>query len=890
MTGPGEYMDRLSAALAESYTIERKVGAGGMATVYLAEDLKHHRKVAVKVLRPELAAVLGAERFVQEIKTTANLQHPHILPLFDSGEADTFLYYVMPFIDGESLRDRLNRETQLSVEDAVRISREVAEALDYAHRHDVIHRDIKPENILLHDGRAMVADFGIALAVSAAAGERMTETGLSLGTPHYMSPEQATAEKELTNRSDVYSLGCVLYEMLTGDPPHTGSSAQGIILKIVSDDVRSVTELRRMVPPHVAGAVSNSLQKLAADRFETAGKFAEALANPAYSPTPPGVMVFPAPVRALEKVSIAAAVIFAALAAWGWFRDVPTLPASHQRIVLWSAPPTARSVGDELAVAPDGSAFAFVDTVGNRRQLFVKTRGQPTGVPLAGTDDPFGPFFSPDGAWIGFWQDGQIKKVPTGGGAVAVVADSADQLEPAGAWLDDNSIVFGRQEHLMQVDENSGDVAELTPEPVRGLWYLHPLPSARGVVFSSCGAECQRPAIHAYDIRNANATPLFDGALWAGYVETGHLVYLGPDGVLFAVEFDFDTFETTGASVPVLAGVATLDVAAHVAVTPAGTLVYMRGPQIAQRGLTEPVWIDRAGRVEVIDSTWQFGPAQEGGLRLSPDGSKLAASVVEDDVVDVWVKVLPDGPFTRLTFGDGVNHRPTWAADGDVVSFVQVREDGCAVYTRPSDGSRDAERAVDRDDACLVEWSPDGEWMLYRVDHPEDRGNIHAIRPATDSTPRDLLTSPFHETAPALSHDGRWLAYASDESGRSEVYVRPFPDVESRRWIVSTDGGAMPFWSRTDEELFYINGVGELVAAEIDVSQPLSFTNRPLFSMARRFAGVSNFRAGIRLVDVTPDGEHFIALQGAGFGSIDSGVDLVLVENWLHEVSERLER
>ncbi len=235
---------RLSTALADRYKIERRLGEGGMATVYLAEDLKHKRKVAVKVLRPELAAVLGAERFVQEITTTANLQHPHILPLHDSGDADGFLYYVMPYIEGETLRDKLNRESQLSIDEAVKITTEVADALDYAHRSNVIHRDIKPENILLHDGRAMVADFGIALAVSAAAGGRMTETGLSLGTPHYMSPEQATAEKDLTNRSDIYSLGTVLYELLAGAPPHLGGSAQQIIMKIVTDEARPITELR----------------------------------------------------------------------------------------------------------------------------------------------------------------------------------------------------------------------------------------------------------------------------------------------------------------------------------------------------------------------------------------------------------------------------------------------------------------------------------------------------------------------------------------------------------------------------------------------------------------------------------------------------------------------
>src|SRR5574338_397817 len=278
-----ELTEHLSTALADRYRIERRLGEGGMATVYLAEDLKHDRKVALKVLKPELAAVLGADRFVVEIKTTAALQHPHILPLFDSGSADGFLYYVMPYVEGETLRDKLNRETQLGVDEAVRITREVADALDYAHRRGVIHRDIKPENILLHDGRPMVADFGIALAVSAAAGGRMTETGMSLGTPHYMSPEQATADKDITGRSDVYSLGSVLYEMLTGNPPHTGASAQQIIMRIIAEPVEPVTKHRRSVPPNVAAAVSKALEKLPADRFATARDFAQALRNPSFA-------------------------------------------------------------------------------------------------------------------------------------------------------------------------------------------------------------------------------------------------------------------------------------------------------------------------------------------------------------------------------------------------------------------------------------------------------------------------------------------------------------------------------------------------------------------------------------------------------------------------------
>ena len=274
-----ELLGRLQSALSDRYRLDREIGAGGMATVYLAEDVRHDRRVALKVLRPELAAVIGAERFLAEIKLTANLQHPHILPLFDSGEADGYLFYVMPFVEGETLRDRMTREKQLPVADALRITTEVASALDYAHRHGVVHRDIKPENILLHDGQALVADFGIALAASKASGARMTETGMSLGTPHYMSPEQAMGEREITARSDVYALGAVLYEMLTGDPPFTGSTAQAVVARVVTESPRPLVPQRHTIPPHVEAAVLTALEKLPADRFASAAEFAEALAG-----------------------------------------------------------------------------------------------------------------------------------------------------------------------------------------------------------------------------------------------------------------------------------------------------------------------------------------------------------------------------------------------------------------------------------------------------------------------------------------------------------------------------------------------------------------------------------------------------------------------------------
>ena len=272
-----DLLAQLATSLTDRYQIDREIGRGGMATVFLARDVKHDRQVALKVLDPELGAVLGAERFLSEIKVTANLQHPNLLPLFDSGEAGGLLFYVMPYVEGETLRARLEREKQLPVDEAIRISVAVANALEYAHSQGVIHRDLKPENILMQAGQPVIADFGIALAVSKAGGARITQTGLSLGTPQYMSPEQATGDRVIDGRSDIYSLGAIAYELLTGEAPHTGTTAQAIIARLLTDRPRSIRSTRSAVPEYVEEAIEHALEKLPADRFATAREFAEAL-------------------------------------------------------------------------------------------------------------------------------------------------------------------------------------------------------------------------------------------------------------------------------------------------------------------------------------------------------------------------------------------------------------------------------------------------------------------------------------------------------------------------------------------------------------------------------------------------------------------------------------
>src|SRR5688500_3266853 len=355
-----DVMPRLAAAVSDRYRIERELGAGGMATVYLAHDLKHGRDVAVKVLHPDLGAALGGERFLSEIKTTARLQHPHILPLLDSGDADGLLYYVMPYVTGETLRARLERERQLPIDDALRIAREASDALGAAHALGIVHRDVKPENILLQGGHALVADFGIALAAQQAGTARMTQTGLLLGTPQYMSPEQAMGEKAVDARSDIYALGAVTYEMLVGDPPFTGSSAQAIVAKVLTEKPAAPRAVRDTVPASVEHAVLRSLAKLPADRWATMEKFAEALtrvdSQGGDARHAAARRTMSAPRRRLAAAALAGA--FVATTALAWWLGRHSAAAE----VPWSSfsqLTDASGVETSPSVSPDGESFAY---------------------------------------------------------------------------------------------------------------------------------------------------------------------------------------------------------------------------------------------------------------------------------------------------------------------------------------------------------------------------------------------------------------------------------------------------------------------------------------------------------------------------------------------------
>ncbi len=810
-----------------------------MATVYLAHDVKHNRKVALKVLRPELAAVIGGARFLQEIETTANLQHPHILSLHDSGEVGGTVYYVMPYIEGESLRDRLDREKQLPVADAVRLAGEVAGALDYAHRHGVIHRDIKPENILLHDGRATVADFGIALAASSAGGSRMTETGMSLGTPHYMSPEQAMGERELDARTDIYALGCVLYEMLTGEPPFNGPTAQAIVAKVMASEAEPVTTIRKTVPPEVADAVHAALQKLPADRFATAAEFASALSGQGSPPTRSHAAIRAAPTSRVPMVgAITVAMLATVAAVWGWSR-ADQAPPVHRLNVRLDKSYLLRSA-DSPALSPDGSLLAYNDVEGN---IVLLQRDRLIAEPVRDGANGWGPFFSPDNGTVGFVTGfpGDLILVPVAGGpSRTVVVDSAHGY--GASWSDDGWIYYlgtadGRVS-LLRVRPDGGEPELVAaPRPEEDELAFHSpeaLPGGKAVL-ATLWRRRGATDIVAIDIASGAREVLATGVRGL-YARSGHLVVVRGDGVMEARSFNASTLQSSGRPV-VITKVAWVRAQGRppIALSHEGTLLYL-----------EYDWSSAIVRVTPDSRRTRVDPGWSGrfeNISVSPKGDRLLVSAYRDGRSGIWVKALDTGPLTRLATEGTYSYRPSWSPDGRSAMFITDVEGRPQAYTTAADGTSDSENLLGRLGAVdEVFVSPDGQW-------------------------------------PTLSADGKWLAYGSDESGRSEVYVRPFPDASSGRWQVSREGGTEPLWGPEGRILFYRRGErGDLIRVQVAAGDAFRVTTEEvLFPTLEYQTDTRN-----RNWDISPDGESFYFILETPVGEARQ----VMVLNWFEELEQ----
>jgi serine/threonine-protein kinase len=760
-----DQFDRLKSALADRYRIESELGSGGMATVYLAEDLKHHRKVAVKVLRPELAAVLGAERFLKEIEVTANLQHPNILPLFDSGEADSFLYYVMPYVEGESLRDRLNREKQLPVDDALAITTGVAKALDNAHERGVIHRDIKPENILLRGGEALVSDFGIALAVSAVAGERLTDTGISVGTPEYMSPEQTTGERQLDARSDVYSLAVVLYEMLSGEPPHTGGTMQALMSKILTEEARPLRTTRPRIPVNVDDAVARALDRVPADRYPSARAFVTALEtrDREWAHRAAGLRTV-----ALTAALTAAVtgVVVVALVRSG---SPPTPPLSTARV---ERPVTTTGDAWSVSLSPDGETVTYLtsqglvvqDVSGGLPNLVMQWRlsemfagyayGEPNGEPR----------WLPDGSGIAFGvvidsTSFGINAVPRmGGAAVPRLIMGLPGGEPVAgfqALSDNETFLIARvldpvsaAPWIRLVSATSEQGIDLEEDVIR-LWDAIASPDGawiayigeredRTTVLGTVSADGERrnviveggQELAKWGETSVSASwPLNRVLRWAA---TDRLYFrqLSGRGVdLHVVHIDLETGTALDEPRLILSGLpwgTSFDVSSD------GTrLVYSGGSIRTQVRLFR--FDTRTGGAPIEDRIVTRGTARHVTPRISPDAQRLAYVRKTRGSEDLYVMPLSGGEPERVSvlFEWRSISDLVWSPDGSRLAVHAETDGGPRLLIVSLSDSRVQDLETSARGVGSINWSPDGRFIARGVG---DAGHyvLHELASKTD--------------------------------------------------------------------------------------------------------------------------------------------------------------
>jgi serine/threonine-protein kinase len=872
--------DTLATALADRYTIERLIGEGGMARVFLARDLRHNRRVALKVLRPDLGAVVGVERFQAEIEVTANLQHPNLLPLFDSGEAGDLLFYVMPYVEGESLRARIDREKQLPVDEAVRLASAVAGALDYAHRHGVIHRDLKPENILLHDGQPLVADFGIALAISKASGARITQTGISLGTPQYMSPEQATGDRVIDGRTDIYSLGALTYEMLTGEPPHAGSTSQAIIARVLTERPRGIRATRPSVPLYVEAAVEKALEKMPADRWSTAREFSEALSGTRAVPiaatdsaraapttgAPPRVRVREAIAWAVAAVASTAGIAAAAYVAT---HQEPAPVAGRFPVELPDSLVIAYSPFTHVAISHDGRRLAVVGAKGGAASMiYVRRLDDPEFVAVGGSEHAASVALSYDGEWVAFRIAGRgVFKLPAVGGTPQLVANNALDAE----WGERGDLLLRTPDGLVLAPADGSN-----PRPLlRDSTLLADLTDATllpggGDVMASRGSDGS--GLMLVSIPDGHVTDLRMPGFGGRYAE-GRVVFARPLGLIFSAPFSLSKRAFTGPPTLLLQGVAAAPILqkTEMAVAGNGTLVFMTGSAADLRSM---VTVDRQGVEQLLSREDRF----YGDPRVSPDGKRVAVSILDPPGGDVWIYDVSAGSLTPLTT-DKNSLRPEWSRDGTrIITTDNVSKDSTFVQSRSWDGSSGVEtlhRGVGLSPAQkggvrTASIGPPHGWSAFRLNStpiadiyiaPTD--SLQALRP--------FVATPAVELMPRVSPNGRLLAYSSTKSSHMEVYVRSIPG-PGPEIAVSISGGTEPIWSSDGTSLFY-RGPTRMMVATVVEQPALAVTKRDSLFIDRWDRATE--RGGY---DVFPDGKHFVMTRPAKTNGKPPSMFVVL--NW----------
>jgi serine/threonine-protein kinase len=897
------------------YEITAPIGAGGMGEVYRAKDGQLGRDVALKVLPQSFASDPDRlARFRREAHLLASLNHPHIATVHGLEDSDTAYALVMELVEGPTLAERIGQGA-IPLEEALPIAGQIAEALEYAHERGIVHRDLKPANVkLTADGAVKVLDFGLAKALglgdepqspqasnSPTLSAVATRAGILLGTAAYMSPEQAKG-KPVDRRSDIWSFGVVLYEMLSGRRLYSAESAAETLALVLTKEP-DFGALAGGTPRRVRELLRRCLTKDARKRLQWIGEARIALddassgaRDEAAAAVPPAGLSWP---RALA-LAAAAALIGGGLMSWAPRQPVPELPVPQRMSVELGADAelsggetgTATGDGPAAVLSPDGKLLAFTarKAAGQLQHLYLRRLDQLTASPLSGTEGAHNIFFSPDSQWVGFFADGKLKKVAVAGGAAVALCDAPGSR--GGTWSEDGTIFFIPRPvaGLARVSSAGGIPESLTPpDPATGPAHRWPqvLPGGKALLVTAGeGGNFANANIIVESLPNGPRKVLHRGGYHGRYLRSGHLVFMH-HGSLFAAPFDVGRLELRGPPAPVLEGVIGNEQSggAQFSFSDGGALVFRPGPSV---GIGAPIqWMDKEGRTEPLRAI----ASDYYHIRFSPDGQRLAMGIREGAEQDVWVYEWGRDTMSRLTFAPGDDLRPVWTPDGRRIAFASARADKATrnLYWQRSDGSGEAQRLTESRNAQMpASWHPSGKYLAYIEDSPQTGQDIMILPVDGDEAsgfragkPSVFVNGPFLETDAAFSPDGRWLAYRSDESGRSEIYVRPFPG-PGGRWQVSAGGGAHPTWFGKRKELLYRSALPTLFVAPYSVEGESFRAEKPRQWSPGRVP--QKVGLTIRTFDLHPDGQRVAVLKDPEQPAEEKRDHVVLIQNFFEEV------
>jgi Tol biopolymer transport system component len=876
------------------YEVVSPLRAGGMGEVHRAVDTRLDRAVALKILPSHLAESAELrQRFEREAKAISALSHPHICVLHDVGRQDGIEFLVLEYLEGETLADRLKRGA-LPLDEALRYGIEIADALDAAHRQGIVHRDLKPGNIMLTKTGTKLLDFGLAKVRPAdpvaESQPTLTETGALLGTPRYMAPEQLEG-REPDARTDIFALGNVLYEMVTGEKAFRGKSAASIASTILTSDPAPVSTLRPSAPRELDRVVARCLAKDPDSRWQSARDLAAALRW----------------MSAAERGSVAAA----SRRSWGRLapvgaglvltllgialglalsrRRAPTARPLPARFEV-PAPENATILGIAgLAVSPDGERVVFRASAEGRSQLYLRPLDSLAATPIPGTEGAVGPFWSPDGRQIAFMAEGKLRKADLSSGSVQVLSDilyDEAGFFLGGAWGADGTMVLALRRDLYRWRAGGGApelLGKRSEEETRRSW-PHFLPDGRRYLYLSEDARPERRGIYVASLGSDDRKRILASDSNAAYLSSGHLLLVRGD-TLVAQPFDAARLEPSGDPVVLavqpkiyrssVSGIVELVPWAAYSASPNGVLAWFPGGYSAVRSTL--VWLDRKGR--------ELGTVAEPDLfsnpELSPDGRKLAVDVRDPQGYrDIWIFDLARGGRMRLTYDAADDLGPAWSPDGSRIAFASQRRGSREIFQKLADGSGADELLLESADAqaSVEHWSPTGEWLVFnrRRQGPPDL-YLLPMSSGVDRVPTAFLATEFREDMGQFSPDGRFLAYRSDESGRDEVYVKhlaPDGTAGAGKWQVSNGGGVEPRWRGDGRELFYVHaapagsmtgGPGTLTAVTVstDGAAFVAGPSRPLFEVRLPEQRRSRYV-------VTRDGQRFLVIRESAVRDVQS--------------------